>query len=160
MLNANVNTNAVDTNTVYGKAMQIGQADRLTLTDTLALHTQYSIADDIERKTMRTDWFRGYLIGYTNHTAKIVESILSGGLSKARIDDDCGDGVYERCSKQFKYHVARDSAAKPAPAAKSSDHTPKAKAKAATAAEAAMVAALISVCGSRARALEVLNAAK
>jgi hypothetical protein len=142
-------------NTIEFVAYTIGANDRLSSDETQALHNEYAIGDDEHRTAMRYTWFVNYIMGKTNHDAATVESILSGKLSKAGIDEDFGDGVYERCSKQFKYHVARDSVTGKAKAV-TRDHAPK-TVKRATATETALLNVLLTGM-TKARALELLGA--
>ena len=135
-------------------AFTIGANDRLTRDETIDLHTEYTVGDDEHRSAMRYTWFTNYIMGLMDYDCAIVESILSGKLSKAAIDEDCGAGTYERCSKQFKYHVARDSVATAKPVTR--DHAPKVVKKA-SATEAALLNVLLTGM-TKARALELLGA--
>lgn len=141
------------THTLELVAYTIGANDRLSSDETQALHNEYAIGDDEHRAAMRYTWFVNYIMGKTDNDCATVESILSGKLSKAGIDEDFGDGVYERCSKQFKYHVARDSVTGKAKAV-TRDHK---VVKKATATETALLNVLLTGM-TKARALELLGA--
>ena len=159
----------VSSPTMRDVARTIGASDVTTRASTTDWYNAYAIADDEGRIALRLEWFTAYLEGVVSATPALqaiqrknpayLSTYLSsrGGYSRNLLDADM-PGVYDRCKAKFADHVVRDNGAQSG-GRKAADaaHTPKAKP---TAAELAMVAALVQVCGSRARALEVLNAYK
>jgi hypothetical protein len=124
----------------------------------LSLANAWRAGDGTEQEAIRntfiTLWIQG-VVGCDNEQADIIRTAGKGrntAINPAAID---------AAVSAFRYNVITNGAVeqelvkeKPVSSAD------KGKAKKANAAEQACVAALISVCGSRARALEVLNAAK
>ena len=97
------------THTLSTFAAAIGSADRLSRENSLSFHNTYTGADAAARTAMRGDWFVNYFAGLSSKPVAFVTKVLGTTLSKAAIDADYGDGAYERCSKQFGYHVVRDA---------------------------------------------------
>ena len=161
MKTVNINTFAFNLSVLTSK-----QRDAST-----PFHTCYVGADAAGKKQLRSEWMLGYVAGNVFANAlrkaeeagiectmlrsdadKLAERIISKGKSEGAKPDHVK--AIDRATSDFRYHVIRPAAKRVAP----SDE--RAPAKAATKAEATMLKAFLGVCGNKARALELLNAAK
>ena len=144
------------TETVCNSVRAIAKASRKSRADTEAMHLAYcNMTYATEQKEMETMfrvlWIQGD--AETIISEEEAEMILKAGKGANAIDAAAVDRSYTG----FRHHLVRKDCT--VEVVSSSNHAPKAKAtaKKITTQEQAMMTAFIAVCGSKARALELLS---
>lgn len=141
---------ATQTNAIANAAI----ASRTTRAANRPLANVWRAADGTTQESIRNSFLLVWIAADMQCDSDYAEIILSGGKGAKAVDV----GAVNRCMAGFRFHIITNGVieqeevqAKP----KASNHVATKKV---TSQEAAMLAAFLAVCGSKARALELLNA--